>query len=176
MSCGDEVRRMILKRSFTAGEKPTIPPNEDHRSGLWSPTDIYIGEQFFNAVDGTLYTRSDNGIEQVSVSNTGFKRAVISVTQTGTNAPVITQHLNEIGTLGSVYNGVGQYEITSSGLFTSGKTQVVSQYMNNNRRYAECNVKPADPTNAIQLISQNSAYVNANDILVNYFIEIIIWE
>ena len=73
MSCGDEVRRMIMKRSFTAGEKPTVPPNEDHRSGLWSPTDIYIGEQFFNAVDGTLYTRSNDGIEVVETSENSSK-------------------------------------------------------------------------------------------------------
>ena len=73
MSCGDEVRRMIMKRSFTAGEKPTVPPNEDHRSGLWSPTDVYIGEQFFNVVDGALYTRSNDGIEVVETSENSSK-------------------------------------------------------------------------------------------------------
>jgi hypothetical protein len=122
MSCGDEVRRMILKRSFTAGEKPTVPPNEDHRSGLWSPTDIYIGEQFFNAVDGTLYTRSNDGIEEVATSaSAGEIMYKARVSQQGAEAPVLTEYINRYGTITPSYTDVGSYALSGfSELTTAG--------------------------------------------------------
>ena len=62
MSCRNETSRLIIKRSRVEGERATIPPNEDHKSGLWSGTDIYKGELFINLVDGVMQTRDDNGI------------------------------------------------------------------------------------------------------------------
>jgi hypothetical protein len=88
MSCQDKVSRIIVKRSFTAGVAPTVPPNEDHRSGLWSDTDIYIGEMFFNVVDGKLYTRSNAGIEEVATKTGTFNNIVFVGSKSDFPAPV----------------------------------------------------------------------------------------
>ena len=62
MSCRNKKERLIIKKSIITGERATVPPNEDHKSGLWSGTDIYKGELFINLVDGVMQTRDDNGI------------------------------------------------------------------------------------------------------------------
>jgi hypothetical protein len=101
-------------------------------------------------------------------------KAVISVTQSGTDAPVITEISNTLGELTTEYVNVGDYRIKSDGLFTDGRTKVRSQYTNNAREYIECNVDVTDPTNEIYLLSFNTAYVQTNGILENYIIEIIV--
>jgi hypothetical protein len=171
MSC-DKYARMIIKQGSGI---PTVPASPDHRDGSWLNTDIYEGEQYLDTDTGIVYTRNGSSIVPVSSGGIVLGRAVISVTQTSTNAPVITEHFNTIGALGSFYNNVGQFNITSSGLFTLGKTEVISQYMVGNRKYAECNIAEIDPTDSIILNSLDAAYTLANGILENYFIEIIIW-
>ena len=69
MSCRNETSRLIVKRSRVKGERATVPPNEDHKSGLWSSTDIYKGEFFYNQVDGVLQTRDDNGISTIKTDS-----------------------------------------------------------------------------------------------------------
>jgi hypothetical protein len=60
--CLDKTSRIILKRSLTSGDVATIPPNEEHRSGLWNRTDIYNGEFLVNTADNRVFTRGDGGI------------------------------------------------------------------------------------------------------------------
>jgi hypothetical protein len=56
-----------------------------------------------------------------------YKMATISVTQTGTNAPVITEiGPNDIGTITGEYTTTGSYKLVSTGNFDTGKTFVVN--------------------------------------------------
>jgi hypothetical protein len=101
-----------------------------------------------------------------------YTEAILVLNQTSTNAPVVTELFNNIGTITSSYVGVGTYYLSTSGLYTLGKTQVISQYSQNGRKYVECNVRTADPTNDLYVVSQDTSYVDANDQLVNYFVHI----
>jgi hypothetical protein len=58
--------RILMKRSEIAGEKPTVPPIEDHTLG-WLDTDIYKGEFFINMVDYRMWTRTNTGITEIPV-------------------------------------------------------------------------------------------------------------
>lgn len=61
-----------------------------------------------------------------------YKMATISVTQTGTNAPVVTEiGPNEIGTITGVYISTGSYRLISSGNFEVGKTFVTHSQSTN---------------------------------------------
>ena len=53
--------RLIIKRTETTGELPTIPATNDHTNG-WLDTDIYVGEMFINLPDAKVYSRNDSGI------------------------------------------------------------------------------------------------------------------
>lgn len=53
----------------------------------------------------------------------GIKRYKALISQTGTSAPtVVTVLENSLGTVNFTYSAVGNFQATSSGLFTSGKT------------------------------------------------------
>ena len=52
--------RFVLKRSNVVGETPTIPPNNDHTTGLWIDTDIYSGEMFLNVADSKMWFRNSS--------------------------------------------------------------------------------------------------------------------
>lgn len=69
------------KATNTASVVPTIPPNEDHTSGLWTNTDIYERELFINLADKKLFTRVGASIVSlgVSINGTGFVKAAGSV-------------------------------------------------------------------------------------------------
>lgn len=110
----DETKRLILKTSTTAGEKPTIPVNEDHRSGLWLSTDIYKGELFSNLADGKLYTRSDNGIEELpTTSSEGTILYKARIHQTLILDPVLTEFINNTGeTITVSRTALGTYVVT----------------------------------------------------------------
>jgi len=64
--------RMMLKRSTTTGEIPTIPTNDDHTFG-WLSTDIYLSELYTNIVDNRVFTRTNVGITEFILTdpNTG---------------------------------------------------------------------------------------------------------
>jgi hypothetical protein len=53
-----------------------------------------------------------------------YKSYVAVLTQTGTNAPTASVKINEIGTITYAYEGVGEYYINSSALFTNNKTVI----------------------------------------------------
>jgi hypothetical protein len=129
MSCQDKVSRIIVKRSFTAGVAPTVPPNEDHRSGLWSDTDIYIGEMFFNVEDGKLYTRSNAGIEEVPTSSSdGNTVYIASLIQSGSDAPVATVIKNTLGdAVVWTRESAGLYRGTLAGAFDGNVMVEVTQ-------------------------------------------------
>lgn len=134
MSCQDKVSRIIVKRSFTAGEKPTVPPNEDHRSGLWSATDIYIGEQFFNVADGKLYTRSNAGIEEVATSSSnGLVMYKAKFTKAeASNAVIEEVYINNTGeTITTVASGPGDRDFNIIGF--NGKLTNIEIEVNESR-------------------------------------------
>ena len=84
MGCGNTTRRQIVKRSFTSGARATVPPNEDHQSGLWSATDIYKGELFYNVVDGVIQSRDNLGITTVDINRDLSDEKTKSLTTAGT--------------------------------------------------------------------------------------------
>jgi hypothetical protein len=169
MSC-DQSARILIKQGSGV---PTIPASTDHRNGDWIATDIYEGEQYMDTDTGIVYTRVGSAITQIGGG--GYKRAVLVVDQTGTSAPTITELINDIGTISSSYIGVGNYTITSSSLFTVGKTEINSQYFHNNSNYVECCHKNGDSSTII-LKSKDNTLTLANAILVKYIIEIKVWN
>lgn len=72
MSCENEKDvRIINKYSTFPGVEPTIPNSGDHQDGTWLPTDLYIGELFFNISDNKAWYRSASGIVPLSGSFSG---------------------------------------------------------------------------------------------------------
>jgi hypothetical protein len=61
--------RILLKRSTTAGEVPTIPYTSNHTDGTWTPTDIYSGETFVNTVDQRAFVRLGSDIKEIPLQN-----------------------------------------------------------------------------------------------------------
>jgi len=51
----NQISRMLLKRTETSGLTPSIGPTFDHTDGLWTNTDIYPGEFYWNMGDQQLY-------------------------------------------------------------------------------------------------------------------------
>lgn len=54
--------RIIIKRSTTAAQTPTVAPSNDHTDGSWTTLDIYKGELFINTADDLIFMRTDSGI------------------------------------------------------------------------------------------------------------------
>lgn len=63
-----EFSRMILKRTATMMVEPTVPSSSDINT--FNPTDIFVGELFYNAFTGVLWTRSTNGVEKINPTKT----------------------------------------------------------------------------------------------------------
>lgn len=107
--CQDQSARMIIKRG--AGV-PTIPVSADHRNGDWIATDIYEGEFYIDTNTGLVYTRNGSII---TLAN-GKPRQLVwkaLITQTGTNAPVLTVVENTLGvTITPSYVSVGVYQLS----------------------------------------------------------------
>jgi len=61
--------RILLKRSTTAGQLPTVPGSSSHTDGTWIATDIYEGEAFLNVTDARLYTRAGSTIKEIGLQN-----------------------------------------------------------------------------------------------------------
>lgn len=112
----DQFVRLIQKRG--AGV-PTIPPSTDHRNGDWLDTDIYEGETYQDTDTGLTYTRKGSDIVMLSGEKAQLRYKAL-ITQTGTNAPVLTEIENSLGvTVTSNYLGVGGYTLSGfSGLLT----------------------------------------------------------
>ena len=61
--------RVLIKRSTTASEVPTVAPSNDHTDGTWDALDIYEGELFFNIADSRAWFRSTSGIIELATIN-----------------------------------------------------------------------------------------------------------
>jgi hypothetical protein len=101
--------RLQLKYSTISGVVPTIPLTYDHTDGTWLPTDIYIGEVFFNVTDNLAWWRSETGI--VPFGATGgtsvFIGDFVSKTLGGTySGPVSGPEFNANIIIGGTVQGV----------------------------------------------------------------------
>ena len=72
MSRKNQNARIQFKYSTIGGTEPTIAPSMDHTDGTWSPTDLYVGEFFLNAVDDTMWVRTLNGIIPLTSGTTSI--------------------------------------------------------------------------------------------------------
>jgi len=72
MSRKNQNARIQFKYSTIGGTQPTIAPSMDHTDGSWSPTDLYVGEFFLNAVDDTMWVRTLNGIVPLTSGTTSI--------------------------------------------------------------------------------------------------------
>ena len=84
-----EYSRLLIKRSNTSGEIPTVPPVSAVTLNQFTPTDIFVGEFFANVEDETLFFRTNTGIVEITVSGS-----------TGTTIPTLVQVLNQGNTTG----------------------------------------------------------------------------
>lgn len=67
----DQYSRLRHHRLTTSGAKFTVPTSEDHTDETWLSSDLYLGEIGMNLTDDTIYFRSNNGIIQISTSQSG---------------------------------------------------------------------------------------------------------
>ena len=122
MSCRNETSRLIVKRSKVTGERATVPPNEDHRSGLWSATDIYKGELFYNQVDGVLQTRGDDGVGTVAIEEKTFGNTVIVSEKSDFPEPTAGIILLEANKTYFIY---GDIDLTGDRIVTQGTNAII---------------------------------------------------
>jgi len=80
--------RILLKRSTTAGEVPTVPGSSSHTDGTWIPTDIYEGEAFLNVTDARLFTRAGSTIKEIGLQNS-LVGTIQYATRTLTSAEIL---------------------------------------------------------------------------------------
>lgn len=66
----NQISRQLLKRTATSGLTPTVGPTLDHTDGLWTNTDIYAGEFYWNMYDQQLWlgwsTGSTSGVTLIN--------------------------------------------------------------------------------------------------------------
>jgi hypothetical protein len=67
MSLIIEYVRRLAKAITTIGQAATIPPNNDHTTGVWADSDIYERELMVNLPDEILYTRNGNKIVRLNL-------------------------------------------------------------------------------------------------------------
>lgn len=120
MSCQDEIKRMTIKMGSGIA---TVPATSDHRDGTWLDTDIYEGEFYMDIDTGAIYNRDATGI---TVNGEGIHGKYSTVlTQTGVNAPVVTEFVNTVGAIVVSYSVVGRYLATLTGAFAQDKCKVL---------------------------------------------------
>ena len=73
----DETRRIIIKKGSGV---PTIPTSNDHRDGSWTASDIYEGEFYMDTDNGSIYTRTATGIEEVIYDVASFEQTANKAT------------------------------------------------------------------------------------------------
>jgi len=57
-----EYKRIVIKKGNGI---PTIPTSNDHTSGTWLATDLYVGEFYMDTATDKIYMRTASGIEEV---------------------------------------------------------------------------------------------------------------
>jgi hypothetical protein len=124
---------------------------------------------FLNSLDGDKLYKKDYLGNVSKFDDSGELRALISLSQNGSNPPTITEHANTIGVLTSEYDSNGVYSIVSDSKFTLGKTRVIASPFASPSNFVITCVSDSDPVNKIFVQSQNG-----DDILNNFFVEIIV--
>jgi hypothetical protein len=86
--------RIQQKYSTFSGETPTIAPSTDHTDGTWTPTDLYVGEVFFNVVDDAAWFRSLNGIVPLT-SGASYVSTYVNITGGTMTGGLVTPSLSK---------------------------------------------------------------------------------
>lgn len=81
MSDKIEYSRLLMKRSTSPGEVPTVPPITATTLNQFTPTDVFVGEFFLNAADDLLWIRTDNGIFPIELSGSSGTTSVGTLTE-----------------------------------------------------------------------------------------------
>jgi len=102
--------RIQQKYSTFSGETPTIAPSTDHTDGTWTPTDLYVGEVFFNVVDDAAWFRSLNGIVPLT-SGASYVSTYVNITGGTMTGGLVTPSLSATSITGTTiyspnFNGV----------------------------------------------------------------------
>lgn len=123
--CEDIIKRQIFKQGQGV---PTIPVSSDHRNGDWIDTDIYERELYMDTNTGLTYTRNGSDI-LLSNGTAPVLMWKALITQGGTNAPTITEVINNLGTTNvSNYGGVGAYNITGFAGLITGNYEIIANF------------------------------------------------
>lgn len=122
----------------------------------------------FNSTDGEFNYNLNSSWRQL-VSSAPYKSYVALLTQSGTNAPIASVLENSIGgTPVWSRNVAGDYRLTITGAFTTGKTQVFIGQVSTDIVYGQKN-----PSNNDEILIGTSA---GDDIIDNNSIEIRVYE
>jgi hypothetical protein len=89
-------------------------------------------------------------------------------------APVVTVLENTIGNIWFVYDGVGQYRLSSEGLFTEGKSWCITAIVLYGENLWEGNMERADENRYRIFTSENA--IPVDDLLANTPIEIRVYN
>lgn len=63
--------KIVIKRSSTTSEVPTVAPSADHTDGSWTALDIYSGEFFANEADERLFINLGGTIKELLIVGSG---------------------------------------------------------------------------------------------------------
>ena len=117
-----------------------------------------------------------NGVVQFSPStgNASYLKYVASVTQSGTNVPAVNIIEN---TLGGVpvwtRDGVGDYNLTLSGVFTSGKTVVITGAALNQAGIVWANLPS---TSVVNFQTVDQSFLNSDSVFKSTLIEVRVYQ
>ncbi len=92
-------------------------------NGLSSQPNAPTGYRYLGYDGSTISEKTGATVSGIGGGSSALVYRAL-LTQTSTNAPVLTVLENTIGSISSAYTSEGLYSITSSGLFTSDKTMV----------------------------------------------------
>ena len=132
--------RVQMKYSTSSGETPTIAPSTDHTDGTWTPTDVYVGEVFFNVFDDAAWFRSLNGLVPLT-SGASYVSTYVNITGGTMTGGLVTPSLSATSITGTTiyspnFNGIfvgdgsGLTGITST-TFTGGTISGDVTFTNN---------------------------------------------
>ena len=124
---------------------------------------------FLNSEDGGKPYKKDYLGNISEFNETNESRALISISQSGSNPPTITNHTNNIGTFTTEYSASGEYFIVSDSKFVLNKTRINSNVTVNGVDVVLAFIHQPDPTNRIKIFSQSG-----DGLLNEYFVEIIV--
>jgi hypothetical protein len=160
---------MIIKRGNGV---PTVPASNDNNDGTWIATDIYEGEQYLDLNTGVVYTRSGNNIVAIPTPKGVYKA---NISQTGTDAPTVDKlHVNTLGTVSWIRNGIGNYSLLATGKFTQ-QPNVQVTLQNATGLVLGTSIWGIAGTDAVKIFTRDLTNVLEDGILDNTSISIEIW-